>query len=143
MQRTRRVRCYPDGAQSSAPDLPILAFYMDHSLLVFTAEILRNLMALNELGTCSEVATVYQTIFNTANRLLDLVIDDPIMRRLRLGWHNNLLNMITQAMTEILRVSKHRTVRGSVRSVAIRQLPQQEYEAKNIRINKMPTGCLE
>ena len=143
MQRTQRVRCYPDNAQSSAPDLPILAFYMDHSLLVFTAEILRNLMALNEPEVFSEVATVCQTIFDTANRLLDLVIDDPIMRRLRLGWHNNLLIMITQAISEMLHVSNHRTVRCSVRSVAITQWPQQEYDVKSIRINKMPTGCLE
>ncbi|KAH6962039.1 hypothetical protein BKA56DRAFT_598235 [Ilyonectria sp. MPI-CAGE-AT-0026] len=105
LDRIRTARCASDGF-ASAEFLPVLAFYMDHSILVLSAQALRDMTALDETMTSSELSAVSQKAFNVASRVLDLVLSDPVFRELMFGFHNNMYIMICHAVTEILQAIK-------------------------------------
>lgn len=100
LEKTRSTRCQV----AEVPGLSLLAFYMDHSIMVFNAQCLRDLMALDDEGTSEELKTVCRKAFDVAKRTLDLVLTDPVMQELRLGWHNNQFIMVAHAMTEVIHV---------------------------------------
>lgn len=100
MEKTRHTRTSVEGV----PGLSVLAFYMDHSIMVFNAQALRDLMAIDDAGTSEELKSVCRKAFEVAKRTLDLVLSDPVMQELRLGWHNNQFIMVAHAMTEVIHV---------------------------------------
>lgn len=67
-------------------------------------------MALDDEGNSEELKTVCRKAFDVANRTLDLVLSDPAMQELRLGWHNNQFIMVAHAMTEVIHVSQPVTI---------------------------------
>lgn len=103
LTQTRNARCTPDDLPSSEY-LPILAFYMDHSLLVLNAQALRDITAVNEPTTSTATLTISRRTLEVATRTLDLVLTDRTMSELLLGFQNNQYIMICHAATEILRV---------------------------------------
>ncbi|KAH8654921.1 hypothetical protein BGZ61DRAFT_467197 [Ilyonectria robusta] len=105
LTQTRDARCAPDGLPS-ATFLPILAFYMDHSLLVLNAQALRDVMAADESTTSTAILAISRRTIEVASRALDLVLADRTMSELLLGFHNNQYIMICHAATEILRAIK-------------------------------------
>lgn len=113
LEKIRNTRCQVE----EVPGLSLLAFYMDHSIMVFNAQCLRDLMALDDEGTSEELKTVCRKAFDVAKRTLDLVLSDPVMQELRLGWHNNQFIMVAHAMTEVIHVSPPMT--------SLRLIPQE------------------
>jgi hypothetical protein len=103
MEKIRNTRCNAQEAQ----DMSVLAFYIDHSIMVFNAQCLRDLMGLaddDERTSEEHVNTVFRKAFDVARRTLDLVLLDPRMQELRLGWHNNQFIVVAHAMTEVIHV---------------------------------------
>lgn len=103
LTQTRHTRCVPDDLPSSRY-LPILSFYMDHSLLVLSAQALRDIAAVNEPPTSTATLDISRRTLEVATRSLDLVLTDRTMCELLLGFHNNQYIMICHSATEILRV---------------------------------------
>ncbi|KAL0935694.1 prib protein [Colletotrichum truncatum] len=101
LERTRNIRCYPDGPQS-APNFPILAFYIDHSIMVLNTQALRELAATEEAEKSTELEKLSRKAFDVAMRLLDLAHTNPLIRELKFGWQNNQFIMVAHAMTEII-----------------------------------------
>ncbi|KAG6367912.1 hypothetical protein INS49_002112 [Diaporthe citri] len=92
-----------DRPATIAEHLPILAFYMDHSLLVLHAQAPRDITTVNEPNTSAVTLTISPKTLEVATRTLDLVLTDRTMSELLLGLHNNQYIMICHAATEILR----------------------------------------
>ncbi|KAK1655799.1 fungal-specific transcription factor domain-containing protein [Colletotrichum phormii] len=87
LDRTCKIRCYENDG-SSTPSLPILAFYMKHSLMILNAQAARELKRLGG-STALTIVTVDSKAFETARQLLDLVLHDQTVSDIGLGWHNN------------------------------------------------------
>ncbi|KAI3588103.1 hypothetical protein IWW34DRAFT_798053 [Fusarium oxysporum f. sp. albedinis] len=104
LTRVRDERCQPDD-QPSSKYLPILAFYMDHSILVFNAQALRDLTASEDSATASALLIIQRKNIEVAGRMFDHLITDKTMNDVSVGFQNNQFIMICHAMTEILRVS--------------------------------------
>lgn len=83
---------------------------MDHSILVLSAQALRDMTALDEAMSSSELSAVSQKTFDVASRVLDLVLSDPVFRELMFGFHNNMYIMICHAVAEILQVGFFRVL---------------------------------
>ncbi|KAK1539922.1 uncharacterized protein CCOS01_01236 [Colletotrichum costaricense] len=111
LDRTCKIRCYENDG-SSTPTLPILAFYMKHSLMILNAQAARELKRLGG-AIASTIASVDSKAFETAHQLLDLVLHDQTVIDIGLGWHNNQFVMVAHAMTEIAQALS----RGSLSSV--------------------------
>ncbi|KAK7432959.1 hypothetical protein QQZ08_000430 [Neonectria magnoliae] len=105
LSQTRNARCEPDTLPSAAL-LPILAFYMDHSLLVLNAQALRDIATVDQSVASSAILTISRRTIEVASRALDLVITDRTVLEVLLGFHNNQYIMICHAATEILRAIK-------------------------------------
>ncbi|KAF4969083.1 hypothetical protein FSARC_3606 [Fusarium sarcochroum] len=105
LTRIRNDRCAPDDLPS-ARCLPILAFYMDHSLLVLNAQALKDMTAADDSIVSTAVLAVVRKTIEVASRALDLVLTDRTMTELLLGFQNNQYIMICHAITEILRAIK-------------------------------------
>lgn len=100
----RNERCQSDDLPSSKY-LPILAFYMDHSILVFNAQALRDLTASEDSATASALLIIQRKNIEVAGRIFDHLVTDKTMNDVSVGFQNNQFIMICHAMTEILRVS--------------------------------------
>ena len=108
LQALREKRCTPDGSQedsASAEYLPILAYYMDHSILVLNANALRDFVAANALECLANPCKISRQTVDVACRSLTLVLSDPVLLKHMYGTHNNQLIMICHASSEILFVS--------------------------------------
>lgn len=94
---------------------------MDHSLLVLSAQALRDIAAINEPTTSTATLTISRRTLEVATRSLDLVLTDRTMCELLLGFHNNQYIMICHSATEILRVSFDVTVdhSGTIRRLTL------------------------
>jgi hypothetical protein len=114
LKQIRTVRCAPDELPSSKA-LPILAFYIDHGIMVLNAEALRNLLSIDECATSSEVKSVSHNSVDIACDLLDLAFSNDSLGQLLVGFQNNQFIMICHAATEILHVrSLHVFVPNSI-----------------------------
>ncbi|KAK7436003.1 hypothetical protein Landi51_12757 [Colletotrichum acutatum] len=111
LDRTCKIRCYENDA-SSTPTLPILAFYMKHSLMILNAQAARELRRLGG-ATASTIVAVNSKAFETARQLLDLALHDQTVLDIGLGWHNNQFVMVAHAITEIVQALS----RGDISSV--------------------------
>lgn len=108
LQALRESRCTPDGSQddpTSAEYLPILAYYMDHSILVLNANALRDVVAANAFECLANPCKISRQTVDVACRSLTLVLSDPVLLKHMYGTHNNQLIMICHASSEILFVS--------------------------------------
>ncbi|OAL22728.1 hypothetical protein AYO20_11127 [Fonsecaea nubica] len=101
LEQARDSRCSHDGDPSSKY-LPILAFYMDHSILILNAQAAAALRGLDQGTTSPELRSVLQTSVNVASHLMDIVLSEQIMFDLKLGSHNNLFIIVCHAATEII-----------------------------------------
>lgn len=84
---------------------------MDHSILVLNAQAMREGAMLGADITSPAVRTVHQNTAKVATRTLEIVIADPILNDLRLGFHNNQFIMICHAVAELVQVSRAVTTR--------------------------------
>ncbi|KAL0935704.1 prib protein [Colletotrichum truncatum] len=105
LERTRTLRCSTDDMQS-VPCLAVLAFHIDHSIMVLNAQAMRDLKTIDEVGISAEFSILSKRTFKTSMRALDLVLFDPALTELKLGWHNNQFIMVAHAMTEVLHALK-------------------------------------
>ncbi|KAG6987409.1 Protein priB [Fusarium oxysporum f. sp. conglutinans] len=101
----RNERCQSDDLPSSKY-LPVLAFYMDHSILVFNAQALRDLTASEDSATASALLIIQRKNIEVAGRIFDHLVTDKTMNDVSVGFQNNQFIMICHAMTEILRAVK-------------------------------------
>ncbi|OAA64279.1 fungal transcriptional regulatory protein [Niveomyces insectorum RCEF 264] len=113
LEQTRNARCTPAAAASAAAAaadstlpstryLSVLAFYMDHSIMVLNAQALRDLIAIDDTGTSAELLHLSAENVAVASRLLDTMLHDPVLLELMVGFHNNQFIMVCHAATEIL-----------------------------------------
>ncbi|WXC42789.1 hypothetical protein QX201_002566 [Fusarium graminearum] len=108
LTQLRNERCIKDDSPS-AQLLPVLAFYMDHSILVLNAQALRDLAAAedNTSPSSSEaLLDIERKSIEVASRVLDLLSLDKTIIELALGFQNNQYLMICHVMTEVLRAIK-------------------------------------
>jgi hypothetical protein len=108
LQALREQRCCPSNLPEEFPSaeyLPILAYYMDHSILVLNANALRDFVASNVMEGLTYPCRVSCQTVDVACRSLDLILSDPILLKHMYGTHNNQLIMICHALSEILFVS--------------------------------------
>lgn len=103
LEYAREAICAPDFTPSGKY-LPLLAFYMDHSILVLSAHALRDMTTAGDKYSAGLKAVHYKTA-QVATRTIDIVLSDPMMNELRLGFHNNMFIMICHAVAEIVQVS--------------------------------------
>lgn len=99
LEQTRNTRCAPSP---SCPYLSVLAFYMDHSIMVLNAQALRDMSAIDLMGTSPELLHLSALNVDIASRLLDTMLNDPMLLELMVGFHNNQFIMVCHAATEIL-----------------------------------------
>ncbi len=104
LEQTRHQRCKPSLELPECPYLPVLAFYMDHSIMVLNAQTLRDLIAIDTTGTSHELLHLSAMNVDIASRLLDTMLYDPVLLELMVGCHNNQLIMVCHAATEIIYV---------------------------------------
>ncbi|RYP57591.1 hypothetical protein DL769_009394 [Monosporascus sp. CRB-8-3] len=105
LDQLRSTRCASDGVPTAA-FLPVLAFYMDHSIMVLNAQALRALTIIDADAASSESLTVSKKTLSVASRVLDLVLSDPVFRELMFGFHNHIFIMICHAVTETIQAIK-------------------------------------
>ncbi|KAH0009422.1 hypothetical protein KCU78_g10738, partial [Aureobasidium melanogenum] len=101
LQTLRESRCTPDDS-ASAEYLPILAYYMDHSILVLNANALRDFVATNAMQCLANPCKISRQTVDVACRSLTLILSDPVLLKHMYGTHNNQLIMICHALSEIL-----------------------------------------
>ncbi|CEF74488.1 unnamed protein product [Fusarium graminearum] len=108
LTQLRNERCIKDDSPS-AQLLPVLAFYMDHSILVLNAQALRDLAAAEDSTSPSSseaLLGIERKSIEVASRVLDLLSLDKTIIELALGFQNNQYLMICHVMTEVLRAIK-------------------------------------
>ncbi|KJR82449.1 fungal transcriptional regulatory protein [Sporothrix schenckii 1099-18] len=99
LEQTRNARCAPSP---HCPYLSVLAFYMDHSIMVLNAQALRDMSSIDLTGTSPELLHLSAMNVDIASRLLDTMLHDPVLLELMVGFHNNQFIMVCHAATEIL-----------------------------------------
>ncbi|KAL3294442.1 fungal transcriptional regulatory protein [Colletotrichum asianum] len=72
LETTRDLRCTPDGSPSSQY-LPILDYYMGHSLLVLSATALKDMRPLDKTEASTEISIVTERTFKVASRALNAI----------------------------------------------------------------------
>ncbi|THZ30400.1 hypothetical protein D6C91_01206 [Aureobasidium pullulans] len=105
LEALRAKRCLSNNASDISPSaeyLPILASFVDHSILVFNANALRDLVGINAVETMANPCRIFRQTVEVACRSLDLVLSDPVLLRHMYGTHNNQFIMICHACSEIL-----------------------------------------
>ena len=118
LDETRNNRCGPQNnvppSPASSPAepstvqppggyyLPVLAFYMDHSIMVLNAQALRDMIAIDQTGSSPELLHLSALNVDIASRLLDSMLHNEVLLELQVGYHNNQLIMVCHAATEIL-----------------------------------------
>ncbi|WZH47309.1 hypothetical protein QYS62_008453 [Fusarium acuminatum] len=117
LTQVRDERCTPDDLPS-ARCLPILAFYMDHSILVLNAQALRDIAAISDSMVPAALLTVERKSVEVASRVLELLATDKTLADLSLGFQNNQFIMICHAITEILRAIKRGSLTAEENSTA-------------------------
>jgi hypothetical protein len=105
LQALREQRCSPNRSRDESPSaeyLPILAYYMDHSILVLNANALRDFVATNAIQCLAHPCKIARQTVDVACRSLNLILTDPILLKHMYGTHNNQFIMICHASSEIL-----------------------------------------
>jgi hypothetical protein len=103
LDKLRTARCTSDNSES-AKYLSVLAFYIDHGLLVVNAHASRDLLSIDS-SQAADTATISEQTVAVALRLMDLFLFDPLLMKLVAGINNMQLIMISLAATEVFHVS--------------------------------------
>ncbi|EFX03249.1 fungal transcriptional regulatory protein [Grosmannia clavigera kw1407] len=101
LEQTRNARCLPDNSPS-AQYIPLLCFYLDHSIMVLNAQALRDMVAIDQTGGSPELMELSAKTFTVASRLLETTLHNEVLQEFKVGFHNNQLIMVCHAATEIL-----------------------------------------
>ncbi|KAF5664468.1 hypothetical protein FHETE_7059 [Fusarium heterosporum] len=117
LTQVRKERCIPDDLPS-AKFLPILAFYMDHNILVLNAQAFTDLTLANDRMAPIALLTVERKSIEVASRALELIATDKTLAELAVGLQNNQFIMICHAITEILRAIKRGCLSAEENSAA-------------------------
>ncbi|KAM0354399.1 hypothetical protein ACHAPU_001443 [Fusarium lateritium] len=117
LTRVRNERCIPDDLPS-AGCLPILAFHMDHSILVLNAQALKDLASASDNMAPFALLAVERKSVEVASRALELIATDKTLAELAVGLQNNQFIMICHAITEILRAIKRGCLTAEENSAA-------------------------
>lgn len=72
--------------------------------MVLSAQAMRDLTALDAEGTLAGLSAVCQKTVKVAIRVLEAVLEEPVLNSLRRGFHNNQFVMICHAVAEIVQV---------------------------------------
>lgn len=89
---------------SKAPVNPILSFYLDYSMVLVNSYALRDLVGLGIADDLAELTTIYQRSIEIVDRMMDLILFDPVMSKLTLGMINPQLVMLCHVATEVTQV---------------------------------------
>ncbi|CAC9887333.1 unnamed protein product, partial [Aureobasidium pullulans] len=159
LEALRAKRCLSDNASDISPSaeyLPILASFVDHSILVFNANALRDLVGINAVETMANPCRIFRQTVEVACRSLDLVLSDPVLLRHMYGTHNNQFIMICHACSEILATTRGclppdviETAAAKVRAVAMhmesitRVLPESSAASLYTTLSKIFSQQLE
>jgi len=103
LDNMRRLHC--GVGDSSVESSPVLAFYIDYTLLLINTHAAGDLIFLGSNDTFLDLRSLSQQSADVATRLMDLVLADRTLMELRSGFHNCQLVMICHAAIEILNVS--------------------------------------
>ncbi|CAD0048903.1 unnamed protein product, partial [Aureobasidium pullulans] len=159
LEALRAKRCLSNNASDISPSaeyLPILASFVDHSILVFNANALRDLVGINAVETMANPCRIFRQTVEVACRSLDLVLSDPVLLRHMYGTHNNQFIMICHACSEILATTRGclppdviETAAAKVRAVAMhmesitRVLPESSAASLYTTLSKIFSQQLE
>lgn len=105
LQRLRDTRCDSDQPVSSSY-LSVLAFYIDHTLLVINTYTSKDLLSCAGHETCPDCLSVFQQTLTVAMRLVDLLLFDQLLLSIAPGFHNMPLVMISHAAIKIFNILK-------------------------------------
>ena len=83
---------------------PILSFYLDYSMVLVNSYALRDLVGLGIADDLAELTTIYQRSIEIVDRMMDLILFDPVMSKLTLGMINPQLVMLCHVATEVTQV---------------------------------------
>lgn len=103
LEDMRRLHCRV--GDPSVQRSPVLAFYIDYTLLLINTHAAGDLIFLGSNDTLLDLKALSQQSADVATRLMDLVLGDKMLMELRSGFHNCQLVMICHAAIEILNVS--------------------------------------
>lgn len=127
LEHVRGVRCAPD-ASPSGRCLSLLAFYMDHIILVLNAQAMRDITTYKDDSKSPELDTISRKAVIVASRVLDSVLTDPLLQELKLGLPNNHFIMICHALAEIFQAVKRNILSpGEVSQVTLKARAIPEY----------------
>ncbi|GAB7324257.1 hypothetical protein MBLNU13_g07607t1 [Cladosporium sp. NU13] len=118
----RNSRCsYVEHSTSSkAPVNPILSFYLDYSMVLVNSYALRDLVGLGIADDLAELTTIYQRSIEIVDRMMDLILFDPVMSKLTLGMINPQLVMLCHVATEVTQAAKRGTLHNAVAQAAMK-----------------------
>lgn len=86
--------------------LSVLAFYIDHTILVVNTYASRDLLGYADHATCPDCLSVFHQTLIVAMRLIDLLLFDQLLLSISRGFHNMQLVMISHAAIEIFNIVK-------------------------------------
>ncbi|KAK6384343.1 hypothetical protein LTS17_001906 [Exophiala oligosperma] len=101
LKELQSSRCASDDLPS-ADCLPVMAFYMNHSILVINAQALKGLSAAKESERGNEIVDVSRQTLEAADVLLGYVFSERVFLDRLAGLHNNQFLMVCHSAIEIL-----------------------------------------
>ena len=90
---------------SKSPVNPILSFYLDYSMVLVNSYALRDLVGLGVADDLAELTTIYKRSIEVVDRMMDLILFDPVLSKLIIGMINPQLVMLCHVATEVTQVS--------------------------------------
>ncbi|KAL2688935.1 hypothetical protein Neosp_002985 [[Neocosmospora] mangrovei] len=105
IESVRRSKCTPDtGIRSGSSSMPILAFHIDHGILLIRTNTYREYLKLNVPR--HDIDDTLQQIYHVGCKIMRLFVQDPSLVALSSGRHNMQFVMISHAATEVIRCSR-------------------------------------
>lgn len=86
------------------PANSILSFYLDYSLVLVNSYALRDLVGLGMVDDLAELTAIYQRSMEVIDRMMDLILFDPVVSKLMIGLINPQLLMLCHMATEVIQV---------------------------------------
>lgn len=93
---------YPTPSKS--PVNPILSFYLDYSMVLVNSYALRDLVGLGVADDLAELTSIYKKSIEVVDRMMDLILFDPVLSKLIIGMINPQLVMLCHVATEVTQV---------------------------------------
>lgn len=83
---------------------PILSFYLDYSMVLVNSYALRDLVGLGVADDQAELTSIYRKSIEVVDRMMDLILFDPVLSKLIIGMINPQLVMLCHVATEVTQV---------------------------------------